>query len=58
MTSHRNIIAILRGITPDEAVAVAEALVKAGELQKALDELALLPAEGLQAMEAWMALQT
>ena len=30
MTSHRNIIAILRGITPDEAVAVAEALVKAG----------------------------
>jgi 2-dehydro-3-deoxyphosphogalactonate aldolase len=30
MTTHRNIIAILRGITPDEAVAVAEALVKAG----------------------------
>lgn len=30
MTSHRNIIAILRGITPDEAVVVAEALVKAG----------------------------
>lgn len=30
MTSHRNIIAILRGITPPEAVLVAEALVKAG----------------------------
>lgn len=30
MTTHRNIIAILRGITPDEAVAVAEALGKAG----------------------------
>jgi 2-dehydro-3-deoxyphosphogalactonate aldolase len=30
MTTHRNIIAILRGITPPEAVAVAEALVKAG----------------------------
>jgi 2-dehydro-3-deoxyphosphogalactonate aldolase len=30
MTTHRNIIAILRGITPNEAVAVAEALVKTG----------------------------
>lgn len=28
--THRNIIAILRGITPDEAVPVSEALVKAG----------------------------
>lgn len=30
MTAQRNIIAILRGITPPEAVSVAEALVKAG----------------------------
>lgn len=29
-TAHRNIIAILRGITPDEAVAVAAALIDAG----------------------------
>jgi 2-dehydro-3-deoxyphosphogalactonate aldolase len=28
--THRNIIAILRGVTPDEAVPVAEALVRAG----------------------------
>lgn len=44
------------GNDPDAVLSRAEALVKAGELQKALDELALLPAEGLQAMEAWMAL--
>lgn len=30
MTEHRHIIAILRGITPDEAVPVCEALVEAG----------------------------
>jgi 2-dehydro-3-deoxyphosphogalactonate aldolase len=30
MTSHRNLIAILRGVTPNEAVAVATSLVSAG----------------------------